>query len=273
MGRTKNRRKVDTAQRVEAVRQATAGLRQAIGRWALALSVVCALGAGGWFGYRWALTSPTFGLKTISFHGLRRGTEAELTRLAAVAPGQNLFQLDTRALAKALSAHPWVRAVDVSRSLPGSLFVVVHEHEPAAMVSLGDLYLLNRDGEPFRKVQAGDELDLPLVSGMGRDEYMASPPRAAERLSQALRWLKAYEQSDRPAGAKVSEVRLEAEGVTLVTALGQEVRFGDEVPEEALARLSKVSAELARRGWTAEVIHLDNRARPGWVTVKVQAKK
>ena len=273
MGRTKNRRRNNTAHRVDAVRQATGRLGQALSRGALAVALTGALGAGGWLTYRWAQASPTFGLKTISFHGLRRGSEAELTRLAAVFPGQNLFQLDTGAVAKALSAHPWVRSVDVSRQLPASLFVVVHEHEPAAMVTLGDLYLLNRDGEPFRRVQAGDELDLPLVSGMSRDEYVASPQRAANRFSQALRWLKAYEQSDRPAGAKVSEVRLEVAGVTLVTALGQEVRFGEEVPEEALARLSKVSAELSRRGWTAEVIHLDNRARPGWVTVRVQTKK
>ncbi|HYO69285.1 MAG TPA: cell division protein FtsQ, partial [Archangium sp.] len=36
-------------------------------------------------------------------------------------------------------------------------------------------------------------------------------------------------------------------------------------------RLSRVREELRARGLSAEVIHLENRARPGWVAVKISS--
>jgi cell division protein FtsQ len=67
----------------------------------------------------------------------------------------------------------------------------------------------------------------------------------------------------------LSEARVNAEGVTLVTSGGLEVRVGDEDFDSRLSRLSRVRAELAQRSLTAQVVRLDNRARPGWVTVQL----
>jgi cell division protein FtsQ len=60
------------------------------------------------------------------------------------------------------------------------------------------------------------------------------------------------------------------EALTLVSSTGQEVQLGTgEGLEQKLQRLARVRGELAERGLSAEVIHLDNRARPGWVAVKL----
>jgi len=40
-----------------------------------------------------------------------------------------------------------------------------------------------------------------------------------------------------------------------------------------LARLARVRKELHARSLVAEVIRLDNRARPSWVAVQIAAKK
>ncbi|HEX4622053.1 MAG TPA: cell division protein FtsQ/DivIB, partial [Myxococcaceae bacterium] len=100
----------------------------------------------------------------------------------------------------------------------------------------------------------------------------ASPRHAAERFRGALEWLAAYDASDRPTGARLSEVKVEPLGFTLVTSSGVEVHVGDRPPAEELARLSRVAAELGRRGLTAQVVRLDNRVRPGWVAVKTASK-
>jgi cell division protein FtsQ len=184
----------------------------------------------------------------------------------------NLFQLDPDALQRAIAGHPWVRSVELRRHFPSTLVIAVTEHEPAAMASLGDLYLLDKEGNPFKRVQAGDAVDLPVVTGVERDDYVASPRRAAERFRGALEWLAAYDASDRPTGARLSEVKVEPLGFTLVTSSGVEVHVGDRPPAEELARLSRVAAELSRRGLTAQVVRLDNRVRPGWVAVKTAAK-
>ena len=49
------------------------------------------------------------------------------------------------------------------------------------------------------------------------------------------------------------------------------VRLGEGETDVKLQRLSRVREELKSRGLSAEVIHLDNRARPGWVAVKLSS--
>jgi cell division protein FtsQ len=265
-GRGRNRRRIDAAQRAAAVRGAASRWGPPLTRVLVTVIALVGLVFGGREAYAWASSSPQFGLRAITFHGLRRANEGELCRLAGLSPGQNLFQLDLGALAHSMASHPWVRSVDLRRQFPSSVVVVVTEQEPVALVSLGDLYMLNRDGEPFKRVQAGDAIDLPLVTGVDRELYVSSPRVAVERLRRALSALSAYEASDRAVGPQLSEIRLEADGFTLVSATGVEVHLGEAAE---LARLSRVMSELQRRRLTAEVIRLDNRVRPGWVTVKI----
>jgi cell division protein FtsQ len=69
----------------------------------------------------------------------------------------------------------------------------------------------------------------------------------------------------------LSEVRVAAEGLVLVLADGTEARLGEGDTDAKLQRLSRVREELRARGLSAEVIHLENRARPGWVAVKLSS--
>lgn len=266
MGRSKNRRRADSAERAVAMRSVASRLGGLAFKLGAAVAVTCVLFFGGKHLHSWATTSPTFALAKITVRGNVRADGVELTRLAGLARGQNLFSLDVETLQRAVEQHPWVRSAKIRRHFPSSLSIVVEEHEPAAMVSLGELYLLDEQGEPFKKVTAGDALDLPLVTGVTRDEYVGKPEESATRFLKALRTLSAFNDEE------ISEVRLEGDDVTVVTAKGTELRLGGEVSSEKLARLARVRSELQRRGQRAEVIHLDNRVRPGWVTVKVSSQ-
>lgn len=237
------------------------------------LSVCAVLFFGGRYAWRWATTSPSFALSKITITGTHRAEDAELCRLAGLTRGQNLFLIDPDQVEAALEQHPWVRRAKVVRHFPAALEIAIEEHEAAALVSLGELYLLDDRGEPFKKLTAGDAIDLPLVTGVGREEYIEQPGVSAKRFQEALRTMAAFEAA-LPDGTKerVSEVRLERSGdVTVITTSSTEVRFGEEASPEKLSRLARVRSELKRRGLTAQVIHLDNRVRPGWVTVTLSS--
>lgn len=268
-GKPKNRRRQDVTHRKAAV----TGAVRAHGPSAVKALLFAGVTAGlvwGWMELRaWALASPRFALTDASFEGLQQATRAELIRLSGLAAGQNLFALDVDALERAMLQHPWVRGVEVTRHFPSAVAVEVQEHVPAALAVLGDLYVLDEEGEPFKRVTPGDGLDLPLVTGLTREAYMADPDAARERFRTALSVARAYEALSPPKDERLSEVKVEATSVTLVAASGQEVRLGEGEAEAKLRRLARIRRELRTRGLAAEIIHLDNRARPGWVAVKL----
>jgi cell division protein FtsQ len=270
-GKSRNRRRQDTAQQKEAVKGAVRTHGPSTLKGLLVTALTAGLVWGGVELRSWALASPTFQLKDVHFTGLTRASNAELVRLSGLAPGQNLFAMDVAALEKAMLQHPWVRSVEVTRRFPATVSVQVEEHAPEALVVLGDLYVLDGEGEPFKRVTPGDGLDLPLVTGVERDAYVKEPDQVRERLRGALALARSYAALKPGRHERLSEVRVEGAALALVTTGGQEVRLGEGDSEAKLSRLTRVRRELSARGLTADVIHLDNRARPGWVTVKLSS--
>ncbi|MFY2560825.1 cell division protein FtsQ/DivIB [Corallococcus terminator] len=270
-GRSKNRRRQDTAQRNEAVKGAVRSQGPGVVK-VVALTLVTGLLVwGGVELRRWALVSPRFELAAVSFTGLQRASRVELLRLAALTKGQNLWALEVGALERAMLQHPWVKKVEVTRRFPNRVSVEVSEHVPEALAVMGELYVLDEEGEPFKRVTPGDGLDLPLVTGVDREGYVTDPAVARQRFQAALEVARAYAKESPGKPERLSEVRMDGRDVTLVAASGQEVRLGEGNSEVKLQRMGRVRRELGARGLAAEIIHLDNRARPGWVAVKLSS--
>ncbi|HSP18197.1 MAG TPA: FtsQ-type POTRA domain-containing protein [Myxococcaceae bacterium] len=236
-----------------------------------ALGVLGLLASLGWLGIQldaWATRSPRLALRNVKVEGLRRATEHELLRLANVAPGMNLWSLDPGMVAQAMAAHPWVRKVDVTRALPDTLQLRVEERSPVALAALGELYVVDADGAPFKRVSAAEALDLPLLTGVTRETAEGDPSGTAARLREALTVADAYQRAfERP---RLSEIQLREAGFELITSDGVRVVLGRDDVEGQLHRLHRVRDELQKRGQLASAIHLENRVRPGWVAVQVQ---
>ncbi len=233
----------------------------------LAVAALVALGVGGLRVDAWARQSPHFALRFVQLVGAQRATEAELLALGGVQPGTNLWALDAAEVARAMAAHPWVSSVDVRRALPDTLQLRVEEHVPAALAVIGDLYVVDAEGVPFKKVSGADALDLPLVTGVTREEAARAPEETAARFRVALGLLAAWARTiERPG---LSEVHLEEGGLRAIDTDGQVVALASGAPDDALARLARVRAELRQRGLTAATIHLENRVRPTWVAVQL----
>jgi cell division protein FtsQ len=233
----------------------------------LAVAALLALGVAGVRFDSWARTSPRFALRSVQLVGATRTSEAELLALAGVQKGCNLWLLDASDVARAMAGHPWVSAVDVRRALPDTLQIRVEEHVPAALAVMGDLYVVDADGIPFKKVSGSDALDLPLITGVTREDAARDPEETASRFRAALGLIATWQRTiERPG---LSEVRLEEGGLRAVDTDGQVVALASGAPDDALARLLRVKAELRQRGLTAATIHLENRVRPTWVAVQL----
>jgi cell division protein FtsQ len=233
----------------------------------LAVLALLALGVGGVRLDAWARRTPQFALRSVQLVGAQRATEAELLALGGVQPGTNLWALDTADVARAMAGHPWVSAVDVHRALPDTLQIRVEEHVPAALAVVGDLYVVDAEGVPFKKVSGADALDLPLITGVSREEAAQAPEETQARFRAALALVASWGRAvGHPA---LSEVHLEESGMRAIDVDGQVVALAAGAPDDALARLVRVRSELHRRGLTAAAIHLENRVRPSWVAVQL----
>lgn len=267
----KNRRRVDVAKKTGELKAAAKTHGPVVLQALLATVATVALAWGAWEGWRWATTTPRFALTEVRYSGTGQATDGELTRLGGLNPGVNLFALDLGAAERALASHPWVKSVRVSRRLPSRLEVVVEEHEPVALLALGDLYLVDADAVPFKRVAVGDALDLPLVTGIDRERFVADRQAALEELGRAVDAAVVYARSPAARGHALSEVNVAGGEVTVVTVDGEEIRFGDGALAEKLARLERVRAALSDKRLSAAVIRLDDRVRPSRVTVQLSA--
>jgi cell division protein FtsQ len=267
----KNRRRMDVAKKTGELKAAAKTHGPPLLKALLTTAVTVSAAWGAWQLWQWASTSPRFGLTEVRYVGTARSGGAELSRLGGLTPGVNIFALDLAGVERALGAHPWVKSVRVSRRVPSRLEVVVEEHQPVALLSLGDLYLVDTDAVPFKRVAAGDAFDLPLVTGIERERFVNDRQAALEALARAVDAVTVYSGTPSAKAHRPSEVNVTAGDVTLVTVGGEEIRFGDGALVEKLARLERVRAALQDRRLSAAVIRLDDRARPSRVTVQLTA--
>jgi len=265
----RNRRRIDVAKKtgeMKAVAVEHAPLFKSVFG---TIAVTIAVTAGGFYGWQWATHSPTFGLTTVTVRGADRATSAQLLKLGGLKKGENLLTMDASGAEKAIAAHPWVERATIHRRLPRSVELVVKEHQPKAVAALGELYLVDDAGEPFKRLVPGDAMDLPLLTGLDRDAFVDHREATLARLRDGLAVLRAWQASAVGELEKVSEVRLRDDGITVVTESGLEVRLADGPAAPALERLAAVQKELERRSIEAALVRLDDRARPGRVTVQV----
>ncbi len=269
----RNRRRVDAAKQTRELSAVAKHHGPAFFKVVGLLAVSAGVFFGSIEGLRWARSTPYFGLKTVNVTGNDGATDVELARLAGLAFGQNLLAMEVPVMERAIAEHPWVRQVSISRRLPSGLTIEVDEHRAVALLSLGELYLVNEASEPFKRLKAGDDFDLPLVTGLDRETFARDREGSFERLRGAVALIEAYGAEEALRGVPLSEVHLHADGVRAVTSGGVEIEFGEGDLSAALARLVQVRRALHERELVAEVIRLDNRTRPSWVAVQVSAKK
>jgi cell division protein FtsQ len=133
----------------------------------------------------WAVAaSPLFQVRDVKVRGIRHLSTSEVVRLAAIGTRANLLTLPADRVEAALAQSPWIRSVDVHRSLPSTLVLTIDERSPVAwvrqpkgvaVVAVDGVVLSRRKGPPQGLVGIGSA-DRALAPGApleGFDEPLA----------------------------------------------------------------------------------------------------
>ena len=237
---------------------------------AIAGVVLAAVGGSAWAGYRFVTTSPRFAITEIAVHGNHHLTAEQIRADLPVRIGDNVFAADLDHALRRLRANPWIASAAGHRVLPHTVIVEIREHEPAAIVELGGLYLVDASGHPFKRAELalGDGAGLPVVTGLPRDGYLADPDGTAARIRAALDALATWRaEPSRPA---IGEVHVDRAGALVLHTYdgATEIELG--AADAGLpARMQTFDAAWAALGdaerTRARAVHLD--ARPDHVTV------
>ncbi len=195
------------------------------------------LGGLGWF----AFGSEHLRFRTLRVVGNEHASEAALRHLADLTPGRPLLALDLDHAAASVARHPWVAQVEARRVFPDTVVLQVRERQVRALVLLDALYLVDTEGNPFRKADAA-ELDHPVITGIPPALADAEPMLARRIVHDALGILDAASGRAGLREDDISEVRFDAEaGYTLALRNGGEVLLGFQepasLPTGAFARL------------------------------------
>lgn len=235
--------------------------------------VLAASIAVAWGARRYVTTSPRFSVRTITVAGTQRRTAEQVATLAGTAIGKNIFSVDPKVAEAGILADAWIERAKVTRTLPGTIEISIAEREAHAICAIGgELYLVTRDGDLFKKADADDPIDLPVITGVLPQQV--AKDRAGVILDNK-RLLDVADDLGKVGVARrypIQEMHRSTDG-SLVVTIGKEailLHFGHPPYRAKIEQASRVLNEVARRKASASVIFLDNDAHPERVVVRMK---
>ena len=245
-------------QRVNAARRRRARLLARLARVGGATLLGSLAIAGVIAAHAWATTSPRFAIAAVEVHGASRLSVDGILAVAGIAPGANLWSVDTSQVRGRLEAMPEIRRADVVRALPNRLTIVVEERRPFTLVHAGRLHWVDEEGHVLGEETRAVSPDVPIISGLTEEELVTMRTAPTVKARAAIALIRALLRSGSALASEISEIDMgRVEGPVLYTVDGVEVRLGTDDWDERLARLEGVLGQVA----TQDVRYVDLRFR------------
>ena len=207
------------------------------------------------YAYSYFLSTPYLEIRETSVRGLKELTEKDVLSLAEIQPGQNILAVNVDVLARRVAVNPWVKNVYVGREFPHRLVVDVRERYPLALVKQGsEFYLMDSDGNVFKKLAQNDEVDLAIITGINVQDKTKS-----KLTLDTISLLKVFSGSNLYSflGA-ISEAHVdEVFGLFLLTDKGLYLKMGVSDFERKLRKLALVLNERERSGISNNSLNVD----------------
>jgi cell division protein FtsQ len=209
---------------------------------------------GAWTAWQRVFASDRLRVGRLEVRGSHFLSEGEVRELLGPAVGESILTLDIDALKARLRASPWVADATVTRALPDTVRVLIHERVPLALAELDRLYLMDEDGGliDIYGPRTG-AFDLPIVRGLMGVEEDSRRDRA--RRAGAL----LADLAD--LGSEISEVYVDPSGDVRVVlrGAGEVLLFAEPPYRTRLVTFLSLRRELAEKAPGAE--HFDLRFR------------
>jgi hypothetical protein len=209
---------------------------------------------GAWTAWQRVFASDRLRVGKLEVRGSHFLSEGEVRELASPAVGENILALDIDGLKARLRASPWVADATVTRALPDTVRVEIHERVPLALAELDRLYLMDEDGGLIEIYgPRTGAFDLPIVRGLlgVEEESRRDRARRAGALLADLAEL----------SSEVSEVYVLPSGDLRVVLRGpgEVLLFGEPPYRQRLVTFLSLRRDLAEKAKGAE--HFDLRFR------------
>jgi len=235
-------------------RRVVGGIGEYLGALGL-LIAIAALSSLLIYAYSYFLSTPYLEIKETSVRGLKELTEKDVLSLAEIKPGQNILAVNVDVLARRVAVNPWIKNVYVGREFPNRLVVDVRERYPIALVKQGsEFYLMDSEGNVFKKLAQDDEVDLAIITGINVQDKTKS-----KLTLDTISLLKVFSGSNLYSflGA-ISEAHVDdVFGLFLLTDKGLYLKMGANDFERKLRKLALVLNEREKRGIGNNYLNVD----------------
>jgi len=149
-----------------------------------------------------------------NYHTAKEGIVQQLD----LEPGMLLFDVDLVDKQVAVESLPYVKTAQLSRQWPDRLLVSVTERVPVAIVNLEKLYYVDADGQIFKRIDPGEEVDLPVFTGLSVAQLQKNPEQGRVLLDLGLKLLACWQENDAYGQEGIAEIHLDnAFGLTVFT--------------------------------------------------------
>jgi len=206
-------------------------------------------------GYDQILLSPHLRIRETVVKGCKEMTEKDILSLAAVRSPANLLTINRDAVARRIRTNPWVQEVFVGREFPDRLVIWIRERKAVALIEKENgLYLVDGEGAPFKRLETGEESDLPVLTGFIREGIVDEG--LVKKSLTLLGDIKGIKGG--PEIGMVSEIHgNETFGLSLFTDAGLCLQLGFDGYENKLKRLTPVMADLDRKNLKTGFLLID----------------
>ena len=128
-----------------------------------------------------------FRAQDITITGIQRLSREQVVRQAKIGKDDNVLSVKLSQVRNRLLAHPWIADTEVRREIPSRLIIRVKEHSALAAVDLsGNLFLINHQGQLFKKFDPAEGLDIPVISGLRLSDLAVYDTSKPHHIRQTL---------------------------------------------------------------------------------------
>ena len=224
---------------------------------------LAAIAIAGSMIHDWLRATPRFAMKKLLVNPCEHVEVGRVRDFVDARLGTNLFTVDLAHIHRQLKDHPWVKEVRVTRQLPDTLMITIREHQPYAVINLGKLYYVDRDGFLFKRLEKGERRDYPILSGFSATDFLAegeAARRNMKRLRQSVDLVALAEHIGAAKMSEISEVKFDPLiGFSLVLEpKGMQLRLGTGKFERKLQRFRTIREQLGDQTLALPLINLVN---------------
>lgn len=125
------------------------------------------LGTGFIFAHDMITKSKDFSIRQINIKGNDYLKKEEICKIAEIKEKDNIYKINISILRLKLERNIWIKKAKVKRILPDTVEIEIVEEKPCAKINFKDNYILNLQGNLFKKYEKNDSLlDIPVITGV-----------------------------------------------------------------------------------------------------------